>query len=365
MFLTYTSPFTDTDTGLNSSTRRSSESSVVEHGRQPCSHMLYQHGIGLHPFATGSYLISGVQPIPSTSPSATSGSTEPLQQLYDEMYNLDTPLVTLPGTFSPLPPSSPTPATSLGINHSSSRRFSYPNSPVHNNSMTNGPNNPNSKNNLPQISVEPTSNIAAVVAAAEHALNTSNQPLQISKHLQQLRLQHGGKGNEANATSSATVIAPSISNSTTVIPNSSSTVNTSAPTKITWRNNSIPSFSKCLMNTSIDSNSSNISNSSLSSKFSERAAAAKNRWKAKGSITQGYVPQRQMPTASLGSTSSANNSLKTPHTNLAHSHSFDDAFENGKVVTASGSVQLLHRRHTHHRYEKYYAWYPMPNEFSE
>ena len=197
------------DTGLNSSTRRSSESSVVEQGRQPCSHMLYQHNIGLHAFPTGSYLMGGgMQPIPSTSPSATSGSTEPLQQLYDEMYNVDAPsLVPLPGTFSPLPPSSPTPTTTLGVSHSaSSRRFSYPNSPVHISSVSNnGPQTQTTKNNTPQISAEPTSNIAAVVAAAEQALNTSNQPLQISKHFQQLRLHHGGKGGEINVPSSSGV----------------------------------------------------------------------------------------------------------------------------------------------------------------
>ena len=307
--------------------------------------MLYQQNIGLQPFPTGSYLISGMPPLPSTSPSATSGSTEPLQQLYDEMYNLDAPLVTLPGTFSPLPPSSPTPTTTLGVNHSASRRFSYPNSPVHMSSVSNGPQTPNTKTATPQISAEPTSNIAAVVAAAEQALNTSNQPLQISKHLQQLRLSHGGKGGEINVTSSSG-IDTSIFNSTSMLTSSGTAANPSSTAA--GRNNSIPSFSKTIMNSSFDSNSS-ISSFNTGNKFSERAAAAKNRWKAKGSITQGHVPQRQAPAASLGSTTSGSHNLKTPHVNLAHSHSFDDAFENGKSVCSSGSAQLLHRRHTHHR----------------
>lgn len=296
-------------------------------------------------------MIGGVPPVPSTSPSATSGSTEPLQQLYDEMYNLDAPLVPLPGTFSPLPPSSPTPITSLGSNNSTSRRFSYPNSPVHMSSIANGPSSHNVKNNLPQISVEPTSNIAAIVAAATQALNTSTQQLQISKHLQQLRLHQGGNANEINVPPPEGM-TPTISNNTSVLTSSSSSTNTCNTTNVTGRNNSIPSFSRCLMGNSIDSSSSAGSKSSSmfsagsGSNFSERAAAAKNRWKAKGSITQGHVPQRQMPAASLGGTS-GNNNLKPLHTNLAHSHSFDDAFENGKGV--SGSAQLLHRRHTHHR----------------
>lgn len=296
--------------------------------------------------------MGGMQPLPSTSPSATSGSTEPLQQLYDEMYNVDAPsLVPLPGTFSPLPPSSPTPTTTLGVNQSTSRRFSYPNSPIHMGSVSNGPQTQTTTNNTPQISAEPTSNIAAVVAAAEQALNTSNQPLQISKHFQQLRLHHGGKGGEINVPSSAEINA-SICNSTSMLTSSSSTTNpSSTTTNITGRNNSIPSFSKNMMNSSLDSNSSIIS-FNTGNKFSERAAAAKNRWKAKGSITQGHVPQRQAPAASLGSNTSGSHNLKTPHANLAHSHSFDDAFENGKsVCSSSGSAQLLHRRHTHHRFE--------------
>ena len=176
---------------------------------------MYQTGIGLHPFATaGSFLLPGTIPTlqSSTSPSATSGSTEPLQQLYDEMYNLDAPSVTIPGTYSPLPPSSPTPNSTLGVSHSASRRFSYPNSPIHMNSVTNGPQTPTTKNNLPQVTAEPTSNIAAVVAAAEQALNTSSPPLQIAKHLQQLRLHQGGKPGEVNASTSGSGTGPSISN---------------------------------------------------------------------------------------------------------------------------------------------------------
>ena len=159
--------------------------------------------------------------------------------------------------------------------------------------------------------------------------------------MQQLRLHQGGNGNEINVPPEGTT--PTISNNTSVL--TSSTCHTTS-----GRNNSIPSFSRGLMGNSVDSSSltksSTIFSTGSGSNFSERAAAAKNRWKAKGSITQGHVPQRQMPSASLGSTS-GNNNLKTLHTNLAHSHSFDDAFENGKGV--SGSSQLLHRRHTHHR----------------
>ena len=343
-------PFLDPDNGLNSSTRRSSESSV-EQGRQPCCHqLLYQTGIALHPFATaGSYLLGGTMPTlqSSTSPSATSGSTEPLQQLYDEMYNLDAPSVTLPGTYSPLPPSSPTPNSTLGISNSTSRRFSYPNSPVHMNTVTNGPETQTTKNNLPQVTAEPTSNIAAVVAAAEQALNTSSPPLQISKHLQQLRLHHGGKPGEMNTPTSGSGISTLISNNSSMLPSSTAITNTKSPTtSIPGRNNSIPSFATSFMNTSLDSNSSTSYHSGLSSKFSERAAAAKNRWKAKGSITQGHVPQRQMQSVSG---SNASHNLQAPHQNLAHSHSFDDAFENGKNVSSSGSSHLLHRRHTHHR----------------
>ena len=354
--------------------------------------MLYQQQqtmLGaLHSFpSVGSYLIGSgsccvpQQPLPSTSPSATSGSTEPLQQLYDEMYNLDfpSPLLThtLPGTFSPLPPSSPTPNSSLGVSHSAaSRRFSYPNSPVHMGvSVTNGPQQSQTdQKNLPQITAEPTSNIAAVVAAEEQALSSSKEQSkeQISKHLQQLRLHHhqeqGPMGSVTAPAASSSVSTPgntqslfgnnTASSIATSNQSSSSPPSSSASTVAIGRNNSIPSFSKCFKNnSSIDSISSTTSfNTGQVSKFSERAAAAKNRWKAKGSITQGHVPQRQSQAASNGSASALSsgtnniNNLQTPQTNLAHSHSFDDAFENGKVVTSSsGSAQLLHRRHTHHR----------------
>ena len=257
------------------------------------------------------------------------------------MYNQDTPLVTLPGAFSPLPPSSPTALGSLGSNNSTSRRFSYPNSPVHMSSVkSNGPSsNQQAKNNVPLLTTEPTSNIAAVVAAAAHVLNASAQHLQISKHLQQLRLHHGGSGNENIAPSQEGIPPTIISNNSSVLPSSSSTTNTCTTTKVTGRNNSIPSISAAFhSSSSVGSNSSSIFSTGLGSSFRERAAAAKNRWKAKGSITQGHVPQRQLPAASLG---------KALHTSLAHSHSFDDAFENGKGV--SGSSQLLNRRNTHHR----------------
>lgn len=213
------------------------------------------------------------------------------------------------------------------------------------NSVTNGPQNPITKNNLPQVSAEPTSNIAAVVAAAEQALNTSSPPLQISKHLQQLRIQ--GKAGEITAPTSGSGTATPIINNSSMLTSSASITNTKCTiTNITGRNNSIPSFANSLMNTSLDSNSSTGFNSGFGSKFSERAAAAKNRWKAKGSITQGHVPQRQIPSVSG---SNPGHNLQTPHQNLAHSHSFDDAFENGKNMSSSGSAQLLHRRHTHHR----------------
>merc|ERR1712223_102447 len=139
-------------------------------------------------------------------------------------------------------------------------------------------------------------------------------------------------------------MATPTSNNSTTLPSSASVGNTkSMTTSITGRNNSIPSFANSFLNTSLDSNSSTSFHSGLSSKFSERAAAAKNRWKAKGSITQGHVPQRQVVSGSNQS-----HSLQTPHQNLAHSHSFDDAYENGKNMSSSGSAQLLHRRHTHH-----------------
>ena len=152
----------------------------------------------------------------------SSRPNEPLQQLYDEMYNTG-------GTFSPLS----SPAPHLASAQSSSRRYSYPNSPVH-------------------------------VAANQPSKNSN-----LSNHMQELRLQGGGKERPER--------------------------NTTPPAATT-------------------------------------SSAVKNKWK--GSITQG-VPGRCLP---IGS------SLKTPH-NMAHSHSFDDAFDK----TASRvAAQLLHRRHTHH-----------------
>ena len=315
----------DGENTLTSSTRRSSDGSVVEQGRQHCSHMLYHQSLLHQPFTTSSYGIGGGL-IGNTSPSATSGSTEPLQQLYDEMYNLDRPLVTFPGTFSPLPPSSPTPITSAS--NTLSRRFSYPNSPVHMTAVANGPSIQNAKINLPHL-VEPTSNIAAVVAAAAQGSNTAAIQLQISNQIQKLQL-HQVNANES-------VIAAEINQSNT-------TGNASNATNLTLINSSNSSLPHCLLSNTADSNSSAGSNSSTGystgsgSNFSERAAAAKNRWKAKGSITQGHVPQRQTVV-------SGSHNLKAPHANLAHSHSFDDAFESGK----GGSSQLLHRRNTHHR----------------
>ena len=165
--------------------------------------MLYHQSLLHQPFTTSSYGIGGGL-IGNTSPSATSGSTEPLQQLYDEMYNLDRPLVTFPGTFSPLPPSSPTPITSAS--NTLSRRFSYPNSPVHMTAVANGPSIQNAKINLPHL-VEPTSNIAAVVAAAAQGSNTAAIQLQISNQIQKLQL-HQVNANES-------VIAAEINQSNT------------------------------------------------------------------------------------------------------------------------------------------------------
>ena len=316
--------FLSGDSAPDGSTRRSSESSATEPVHQPCSHMLYNQNLMLQPISISSYLMQGGTSLGPTSPSGTSGSTEPLQQLYDEMYNLDASPATLPGTFSPLPPSSPT-YLSVGQYHGSPRRFSYPNSPIHGNTCATG-NEPcnstttttTSQNVKPNLA-EPTRNIAASLAEAAQMSNTSNQ---IAKHLQQLKLQHGGSSNCTTANSETS--ASSIKQLDSTANKFKSSVG---------KTNSVDSTS----------NFSSLNVTTGSSNYTERIAAAKNRWKAKGSITQGHVPQRQHQSINNSSSKTDNNSLQTPHANLAHSHSFDDAFEGGK------GAQLLHRRHTHHR----------------